>query len=470
MVALRTPERVAVVEGERSLSYQQLYHDLIRMGRALQQLGIGRGQRVAVSRPGFYAQLVLLIACENLGAVSAPFAAGAGADDAAQALLGHVRWVLSEQPLACPDGVRFTLLDASFFQAVAAIPTHDGKPYPRVVLALHEPQRLGRSSGSTGAPNFMLLSRQVQEHWIRIGTDNGAYRADSRLLLEGPLVINAAFTRACACLRLGAAVLSLDSGQVPAADFSHVWALPMRLEQLLQEVPPGYAAARKVLVNSGGGFVSPLVRQRVLEVFASDVISGYGTNEVAGICVDLDGSGTGLLAAGVDIRILDPQTREVPLGEIGVIAVRTPAMVDGYLDAPQASAAAFRDGWFISGDLGALVATRTLRLVGRHDDLLSIGGIKIPASRLEDRIRALEQVRDCAALTIHAQAGAATIGLVLVLEPGAERAAVVLDVERVLEAGTGAAAQMVLLDALPRNPGGKLDRLALQRLFQPAPL
>ena len=462
-VAWREPDRVALVDGDQVWRYEDLYLNLIRFTRLLHALGVRRGQRVAVSRPNFQLQLLLLIACENLGAATSPFL-GSGDPDA-QALFGLVDWVFSEVPQAVPAGVRFQPLDDAFVAQVARMDPHEPTPCPRVALELHEVQRLSRTSGSSGRSKFMPLTRQAQEHWIRISTDNGAYTPDSRLLLDGPLVINAAWSRTCACLRLGAAVLSVPAVQVPTQRYSHVWALPMQLAQLLDQLPPGYVASEPVRVGSAGGFVTPQLRRRVREVFGTEVVSGYGTNEVGGICADLDESGTGWLSAGVDLRILGADGRELAFGETGIIAVRTPAMAGGYLGDPVATHAAFRDGWFHSGDLGALVGPRRLRLAGRHDDLVNLGGHKVPASRVEAQIRDVVAVRDCAVLAVHLAGGSVSLGIALAVEPGAPRQPLARRLEEALSLGGASSARIVFMDALPRLSGGKLDRMALHRMF-----
>lgn len=297
--------------------------------------------------------------------------------------------------------------------------------------------------------------------------DTGAYTSESRLLLHGPLVMNSAYTRACACLRLGAAVLSVPDGQAAVTSFTHLWGLPLALATLLDAFPPGYRAAVPVRVNSTGGFVTAVLRGRIAQAFGSEVISGYGANEAGGVCPDLDLQGTGLLWAGADVRIVDTQGHELPQGQGGMIVTRTPCMTDGYLGDAQASQEAFRDGWFHTGDWGALVGPRRLRVDGRHDDLINAGGLKVPAVRIEARIRALAGVQDCAVLSANFAGEGATIGIALELQAGADREMVLAQLKKALVLGADASAQVMFVDALPRLSEGKLDRLALRRLFRP---
>ena len=207
------------------------------------------------------------------------------------------------------------------------------------------------------------------------------------------------------------------------------------------------------------------MRERTQRVFGGRIVNRYGANEVGAICEDLDAQGSGLLSAGVDLRIVDAEGRDLPRGESGIIAVRTPAMADGYLGDAQASASAFRGGWFYSGDTGALVGERQLRLAGRHDDLLNVGGLKIPSEQVQARVRAVPQVRDCAVLAVNLQQGAVTVGLALVAEPGADVQALLPQVRQALALSRGTATRLIWVDELPRMPTGKIDRMALLARF-----
>jgi len=458
-VAAREPQRLAVVQEQQAWTYASLLRGIDALSLALQAQGVRRGQRVAVSQPGFYLQLVMLLACENIGAVSALFSAGDDAD--APALFTLVDWVVSEAPQEMPPGARLLLADTAFVEQALAEPPRPGQ---RAVLEPGEPQRLTRTSGSSGLSKFMQLSRQAMEHWIDSGAGNAGYGRETRLLVAGPLLINAAFTHSCACLRRGGTVLAVRGAQLPALDPSHVWALPLHLERLLDELPAAYRARRQVFVGTVGGAVPSQLRERALRVFGGPLISRYGANETGGICNDLDAQGRGVLSAGVDVRILDGQDRELPAGQTGRIVVRTPALADGYVGAAARGDTAFRDGWFHSGDWGALVGPRLLQLAGRHDDLVNLGGIKLPAARLEERIRGLLAVRDCAVLAVHLDGGAITVGIVLAQEPGQPQAPQLQLLAGALQLGTQA--RVLFVEALPQLASGKVDRQALLRLLQ----
>jgi acyl-coenzyme A synthetase/AMP-(fatty) acid ligase len=454
--AATEPGRLALLEGGREIRYGQFHALLASCMATLHGLGVRPGQRVAVAGPGFVPQLAMLLACEALGAVSASF--GAEADVDAPALFELVDWAFAVTPQAVPERVRFHRIEPAFFQAPIA-----SGPDARAAAEPKAPHRIVRTSGSSGRCKFILLSRQAQDEWTR---SIESYDKETRLLLTAPLVINAGFGRSTCVLRLGGALLAGRGADLPALNPTHVWGLPLQVGQLLAEAPVGYAAPRIVPVDTVGGTVTPELRATVARVFGSAIISRYGSNEVGAVCDHLDATGAGWLRAGVEVRVLGPAGEDLTLGQSGILAFRAPSMAEGYLGQPPEVAAAFHDGWFTSADIGALLAPRRLRLDGRHDDLINVAGIKVPAAQVEAEVRQLAAVADCAALAVHLEGGAISLGLAIVLAPGAtaQQAAAQLREGDALPAG--ARARIIFVSAMPILPSSKVDRMALLRLFE----
>ncbi len=406
--------------------------------------------------------MVVLLACEALGAVTLSFLAEDDPD--AAFLFTQVDWVVAGRPQPLPPGVRFVPLDAAFVEMLSA--PFDGPEPLWSPAELEEPQRIIRTSGSSGASKFMLLRRRVQENWVRPGLDVLHYTRDTRLLVLGPLVINAIFARASHCLRMNGMLLAGHGRHAAQFAPTDLFGLPLQLERLLAELPPGWRSSCPATVATAGGLASPALRGRAAAVFRGRVFNRYGSNEAHMICDELDADGTGVLGPGVDVMILDESGRPLPPGQEGIIAVRTPTMADGYLGRPEETAAAFRDGWFVSGDVGALVGRRRLRLAGRHDELVNIGGLKVPAPQIEQQLRAQRAIADAAVVTVHLHRGAVSVGIALVRAPGASQDEATEALRHTVQLGPDQRARVVFLDVIPRLPTGKTDRMALLRLFQ----
>ncbi|RYY79117.1 MAG: long-chain fatty acid--CoA ligase, partial [Comamonadaceae bacterium] len=415
-IALREPLRPALWEDTSRLTYGQFHGMLAQCALLLLRLGVRSGERVAVAGPGIGVQMVLLLAAEGLGAMTASFAPEGDVD--AQAIFRHADWVFAGAPQAVPPGVRFHLIDHRFVRALAEPLGHVRPAWS--ALPMDQPQRLSRTSGSSGPSQLMVLDRAAQEFWLELGRMTGGPGAQLRLLMLGPLLANVAFTRSSACLRRGGLLMIGTGRDIAQLAPTGIWGLPVQLERLMGELPPGYVSPQPVEVASVGGLLSARLRAQVHAAFGGRLMNRYGSNEVGTICDDLDAQGQGVISPGVDVRIEDAEGNELPAGAEGIIAVRTPALARGYLDRPEDTARAFRDGWFVSGDVGAIVGWRLLRLAGRHDDLVNLGGLKMPARQIEDDIRqGAAAVADCAVQAVNLEGGHITLGIALVLKAGA---------------------------------------------------
>ena len=176
--------------------------------------------------------------------------------------------------------------------------------------------------------------------------------------------------------------------------------------------------------------------------------------------------------AGVEVRVCDDSGAELPRGEIGTVEVRGPNVFAGYWQMPEKTAAEMRpDGFFITGDLGQMSQDGYLTIVGRAKDLIIAGGLNIYPKEVEEALDDLPGVLESAVIGVpHPDLGEAVVAVV-VQEPGAH-----LISDALLAALADKLARfkqprhIALIDALPRNAMGKVQKAALRadhaRLFQ----
>lgn len=171
---------------------------------------------------------------------------------------------------------------------------------------------------------------------------------------------------------------------------------------------------------------------------------------------------------GVEVRVADPDSgAQVPAGEIGVLEVRGPNVFKGYWQMPEKTKEEFRDdGFFITGDLGQIDADGYVHIVGRQKDLIISGGYNIYPKEIELLLDEQEGVLESAVIGVpHPDFGEGVVGVIVPL-PGHEP-----DPEAILQAINGEIARfkqpkkIVLLDELPRNTMGKVQKNALRDRF-----
>ncbi|MCK7610828.1 malonate--CoA ligase [Roseibium sediminicola] len=172
---------------------------------------------------------------------------------------------------------------------------------------------------------------------------------------------------------------------------------------------------------------------------------------------------------GVDLKITDPETgATLPAETVGQIEVRGPNVFKGYWQMPDKTAAELRaDGFFITGDLGKIDADGYVHIVGRNKDLIISGGYNIYPKEIELVLDALPGVRESAVIGVpHADFGETVLGLVVPDAPTAP------DLDRILEVAGSSLARfkhprkLILIDSLPRNTMGKVQKNILREQYK----
>jgi len=203
-------------------------------------------------------------------------------------------------------------------------------------------------------------------------------------------------------------------------------------------------------------------------------LPAYGTSEVPVIAVNPVASpgswrldSAGLPVPGVEVRITDPEDGSVLApGETGEIEVLSPSRMAGYLP-DAATAAAFRDGWYRTGDIGWLEADGWVHITDRLKEMIKVRGFQVAPAEIEAVLHADEHVRDCAVFGVDdPELGEAIVAAVVpvdgaILDPGALQAAVAAQL-----AGYKRIRHLVVVDEIPRLPSGKALRRQLKQQWQ----
>lgn len=159
--------------------------------------------------------------------------------------------------------------------------------------------------------------------------------------------------------------------------------------------------------NGGGMAVQEAVAKKWLTITGCPIVEGYGLSETsAGVtCNPTDSeeyTGTiGLPLPNVEIKILDDQGREVPLGEAGEIAIKGPQVMQGYWQRPDETALVMtQDGFFKSGDVGEMDARGYIKIVDRKKDMIVVSGFKVFPNEIEGVVASHPGVMECAAIGV----------------------------------------------------------------------
>ncbi|CAN5234264.1 fatty acid--CoA ligase [soil metagenome] len=495
------PDEIAYRSGERKLSFRDVEVHTNRIANALAAIGVAEGTRVAVlTKQHLECILVTLAACK-IGAVCMP-----------------VNWRLSakEVEYIVNDGeAPFLMVDAEFLATVKAadLPAVktlvctgaavDGLPsfadwyagfpdqFTPVRAGTHDAALQLYSSGTTGLPKGIVLSHAGLLSTCRVVAKE--WKFDRRHVLGNPLPVFhvAGMTMLLLTLYTG--------GQTSAyADFdpagylrafaqhgiTHTFVVPAMILFMLQ-VPNAkdgdYSSLQ--LMAYGGSPVSETVLQQAFDVFRCDFLQVYGLTEVSGPATFLfpddhrAGDAELLRAAGRPIcggrlRIVDPVSlQDLPEGEVGEIWIESDRNLKEYWRNPAATAAAYPEGrnanggWFRSGD-GGFLKNGYLYIHDRIKDMIVSGGENIYPAEVENVLMRHPAVADGAVIGVPDATWGEAVKACVVLRPGASAdARDIIDFMRANLAHYKCPKSIDIVEALPRNPSGKILKRILREPY-----
>ena len=322
------------------------------------------------------------------------------------------------------------------------------------------------SSGTNGIPKSMAITHAMLDARIAIA-DAGVPMPDApRQILLGSATGYGILTALRVLGAGGALVFAPSPDDIPDTierrRVDRIAVMPWSVQRIVASRPAGAGplASLRQLEVGGERLPEPLWRL-ARERICAEIWSVYGATECGTIAVgaletaDFARGELGRVLPGVTIAAFDDDGGRLPDGAQGSLCMRGAGCVTGYLGDDALSAATFRDGWFVTGDLGSVEAGRVM-MSGRAADLVNLGGIKLALGTIEDVARSVDAVADVAAFGAPSANGIAHIGLAVVPRARLDLAAI-----RAVFAAKlpGFAPSLILaVDALPRGAGGKVRR------------
>jgi acyl-coenzyme A synthetase/AMP-(fatty) acid ligase len=466
---LHRPTSVALVANEHDITYRKFDSDLRKITRALRQIvGSARSVAVEFNQYALYVHWLLLLACENLGIATASFLLNAAYDS----LMTSVDLVIAEQDLPTRWGWApnvYKLTPAWVADALAQTEPDDGAETPNATRGLADTRRLVRSSATTGRAKMMPVSRAAEEAIVQSFILHMGFSNESKFLLTGGFNVGSMFWRATACLRLGATCVverrMSTAHAIIAHEPTHVRLFQTEAKSILDELLSIGGKPKRLTVMMGAAPLPQDLRRRILAELATNLVYTYNSNETYMVAV-VDADGVATVRPGADVEVIDDQDRSLPQGQVGRLKIRTDSLVDGYMGDPETTARVFRDGWFYSNDLGMLVGHRRLRLLGRADDMLNIGGHKIVSPQLEDSVVRNAPVLEAGATSVPGQDGIDEICIAVVPASGAEMPEIEQAIKTKVVSATFGRVHVMAMETLPRTETGKLQRHLLKAAFQ----
>lgn len=486
--------REALCAGGRSYTFGDLDRLSRRYAAGLARLGVRRGDRVAVFADGAPELVVALLGHYRLGAVHVPVNTRYRAEEA-----GHVLADSGASAVVCAAGSECEAV----LDAIGPLPglahrlllggTHPGAVPFEALLADDldfaaplpgddDDALIIYTSGTTGRSKGVELSFRAVVDNVEAVTRLWGFSSADRLALTLPLFhVHGLGLGVHGTLLHGAALLladRFDAGWVVDAFGSHgatvFMGVPTMYVRLLERIgadPAAAAALSRARLFTAGSAPLPADDFRAFEAATSHrILERYGMSETLfTLSNPYDGErrpgSVGLPVPGCAVRLVDEAGADVPDGELGEIIVGSSGIMTRYRGLPAETAASFRDGWFLTGDVARRDADGYVTIVGRRSvDVIKSGGFKISAREIEDVLRRHPLVDDVAVVGAPDRTwGQRIVAAVTLAAPEAAPApdALLAELSRLAAANLAEYKRprgVVVLPELPRNALGKVQK------------
>ena len=489
--AARTPDKAFAVCDDATVTYGDMAAWSARLAGGLRERGVGFGDVVGLLSYNSIEFLATIFAANSLGAVAMPINWRLAAPEL-RYLLEHsgAKVLVCDEALTALADEAITGLESAPARICVSPDPADGwepfssleaAPIPtRAAVAGDDIHRLMYTSGTTGRPKGVMLTHAnlAWKNYAHV-TEFGFTSNDIGLAC-GPLYhVGALDLVTTTMIAVGATTIihrtfdaALVVDEIERSGITTVWMAPAMLRAVLDQ--PGIEgrdlSSVRVIIAGGEKLPIPYI-ERLQRVFpAAWLADAYGLTEtVSGdTFLDPDGARTKVGSVGraclyLELEIWGDDDAPVPAGERGEVVLRGPKVFQGYWNDPDATAAAFRGGWFHTGDIGIKDDDGYVYIVDRLKDMIVSGGENIASSEVERVLYEHPAVGEVAVIGRPDERWGEVPVAVVVLAPGAEATAdELIEHCRKQLAKFKVPKDVTFIEALPRNPSGKVLKRELR--------
>ncbi|NKB48780.1 MAG: AMP-binding protein [Alphaproteobacteria bacterium] len=470
--ARNRPRHPAIEDGERIVTYGALDGLVNAAAANLYAAGIKPGGIVAIQLNDSADHLVILCALARVGAVIFSLNAAISRAELEKSIESvAVKAVIMTAPQLA-GGDRLWLMPKDICRPKS-------KPFEEPVVGGVDPVMLIQSSGTTGTPKSFVYSHNDMNEWTRRYARSQGWTADERCLSLTRMSFTMGRNLALGMLHLGATVVVHQTGthddlvaQVNDKRISYLKLTPSHMIPLID-----YAADKASLFPGlramvvGSAPTSHAQRLLARERLTPNCFEQLGSNEAGLLALarpadqDAYPDAVGRIVEGIEAQIVDDEDRQLSAGEVGLVRFRGVGYPTQYLDDPEATARAFRDGWFYPGDLVALNEDGYLFFKGRADDIINNGGAKFYPIEVETVLMEHPEVREAAVFGwYHTQYGEVGVAGIVTNADVSAKDLRAFCAKRL--AGYKVPFHIERMAELPKNAMGKVSKGALKEIIE----
>jgi long-chain acyl-CoA synthetase len=439
--ARNVPERCAVICGDARLTYAETNAKANQVANALRDLGIGKGDKIALSCPNLPFFPIIYYGILKMGAVVVPLnvllkgreiAYHLSNSDAraffcfqgtADLPMGEFGFEGFSQTETCE---KFILIGAnptekSPFEntnTFAEFTQNQPTKFDSVDTQADDTAVILYTSGTTGQPkgaelthiNMILNARLFGIYDARRGFDTHLLTLPLFHSFGQSVQMNSGFYNGATLNLLPRFTPEAALSEMEKNDVTIFAGVPTMYWALLNYAEADRFDLAKIAANlatcHAGGSPLPLEVLRNFEAkFNTKIMEGYGLSETSPVAVfnraaNSRAGSVGFPVWGVQVRVVDENGADVPVGDLGEIVIRGHNIMKGYYKKPEATEAAIKDGWFYSGDIGRFDTDGFLYIADRVKDMILRGGFNVYPRELEEVLMTHEAVSLCAVIGV----------------------------------------------------------------------
>jgi long-chain acyl-CoA synthetase len=459
-----------------------------RLAGGLIDLGVAPGDRVVVSMANCPEVPIVYMALWRAGAVVTPATFLLSAEDLRHVISDSQACAVITTPdfvdkvrkaVACLDHVRNVISTGDGEDGVTSLEALEAASEPAAIVprADDELAALLYTGGTTGRAKGVMLTHANLNFTGRAVTEAAHIPGMTRALMTLPLSHSYGMLMTIAGMHAPEPPVTvllrwfeprvflelIDEHRLQSSAL-----VPSMIHLLLAQPLEEFDLSSLCVLGCGAAPLSPQVAEEIERRASVTVRQGYGLTETAALIstnpVGREKPGSvGLPIPGAVVKILDDDDHPVPAGEAGEVCVRSPAVMQGYWRAADATAETIRDGWLHTGDIGYLDDEGYLFIVDRKKDLIIRGGFNVYPRDVEDAL--LEHPAVAAAGVVgrpDERRGEEVVAFVALRTPGAVSGDDLIEWARARIGGYKYPREVHVLDAIPLTAVGKLDRKALR--------
>lgn len=431
-----------------SLTYAAAASRVNRLANALIEQGVSEGQTIALMETTSPEFLIAWLAINQAGAVMVPVNVLYAADELqyllnnsdSVGLICEPRFMALFEEVAdiCPK-VRIRIATregapGTGFQSLHAILASTSAHFQEVRVEPDAPSQIVYTSGTTSRPKGVVIShRSSVTQGMSIATLFGMTPEDRTCVVLPLFHVNGQYVGCMPTLTVGATIVLLEQysatnfwKQIRAHRCTLMSIVPMLLRTMLAQPAQATDRVHQVRFSFYALLTTDSEWDQFEARFGVRLVEGYGLSETLGICTSnpaLEGVRKrhciGPATPGREIRVVDDAFVDLPTDQVGRILVRGGAIFSGYYKNPEASQACMRDGWFDTGDNGALDSDGYLHFFDRNKDVIKRAGENVAASEVERVLNAHPLIAESAVIGVPDPLRDEAIKAFVVLEPGA---------------------------------------------------